>query len=145
MQDTIPTETHADAGDGRGVGSHQPLAQRPRQRVMSAELEARRTAAAAVLADYRAALASASLSRPPGRAWLFCMERALADLLAADARSASGRRMSVARCRRCPSHPQRGVTLCVQLGPTRTQAGPPSQPVRRLVGRPELGSPRDAA
>lgn len=47
-----------------------------------AELAARRTAAA-VLADYRHALASAPLSRPPGREWMLRLECALADLLAA--------------------------------------------------------------
>ena len=49
---------------------------------MSAEL-ARRTAAAAVLADYRAALASAPLSSPPGREWMLRLASVLEDLLAA--------------------------------------------------------------
>jgi hypothetical protein len=50
---------------------------------MSAELEARRTAAAAVLADYRAALASAPLSSPPGREWMLRLADVLGGLLAA--------------------------------------------------------------
>lgn len=37
---------------------------------MTAEMAARRTAAAAVLADYKTELASAPLSRPPGREWM---------------------------------------------------------------------------
>jgi hypothetical protein len=48
---------------------------------MSAELEARRTAAAAVLADYRAELASAPISRPPGREWMLRLADALGGLL----------------------------------------------------------------
>jgi hypothetical protein len=47
---------------------------------MNAELAARRTAAAAVLADYRAAAASAPLSRPPGREWTLRLASML-DLL----------------------------------------------------------------
>jgi hypothetical protein len=50
---------------------------------MSAELEARRTAAAAVLADYRRELNSAPLSRPPGREWMLRLADVLGDLLAA--------------------------------------------------------------
>jgi hypothetical protein len=45
---------------------------------------ARRTAAAAVLADYRAALASAPLSQPPGRDWMFKLADALAMVLGED-------------------------------------------------------------
>jgi hypothetical protein len=47
---------------------------------MNAELAARRTAAAAVLADYRAAAASAPLSRPPGPEWTLRLASML-DLL----------------------------------------------------------------
>ena len=50
---------------------------------MTAELAARRAAAAAVLADYRAALASAPLSKPPGREWMLRLASVLEDLLAA--------------------------------------------------------------
>jgi len=50
---------------------------------VSAELAARRTAAAAVLADYRAAVASAPLARPPGREWMLRLASVLEDLLAA--------------------------------------------------------------
>ena len=50
---------------------------------MSAELAARRTAAAAVLADYRAAVASAPLTNPPGREWMLRLASVLGDLLAA--------------------------------------------------------------
>lgn len=48
---------------------------------MSAELEARRTAAAAVLADYRAALASVPLGSPSGREWTLKLADALGGLL----------------------------------------------------------------
>ena len=47
-----------------------------------AELNARRTAAAAVLGDYKAALASAPLASPPGREWMLRLASALEDLLA---------------------------------------------------------------
>lgn len=50
---------------------------------MSAELSARCTAAAAALADYRAELASAPLTRPPGREWMLRLASVLEDLLAA--------------------------------------------------------------
>jgi hypothetical protein len=50
---------------------------------VSAELAARRTAAAAVLADYRAAVASAPLTNPPGREWMLRLASVLGDLLAA--------------------------------------------------------------
>ena len=46
-----------------------------------AELNARRTAAAAVLADYKAALASAPLTSPPAREWMFRLASVLGDLL----------------------------------------------------------------
>jgi len=46
-----------------------------------AELNARRTAAAAVLADYKAALASAPLTSPPGREWMLRLASVLGDLL----------------------------------------------------------------
>jgi hypothetical protein len=49
---------------------------------VSAELAARRTAAAAVLDDYRAALASAPLTKPPGREWMLRLASVLGDLLA---------------------------------------------------------------
>jgi hypothetical protein len=48
---------------------------------VNAELAARRTAAAAVLADYRAAAASAPLSRPPGREWTLRLASMLSLLL----------------------------------------------------------------
>jgi hypothetical protein len=48
---------------------------------ISAELSARRTAAAAVLADYRAELASAPLTKPPGREWMLRLAEALGMLL----------------------------------------------------------------
>jgi hypothetical protein len=50
---------------------------------VNAELAARRTAAAAVLGDYRAELASAPLTRPPGREWMLRLASVLGDLLAA--------------------------------------------------------------
>jgi hypothetical protein len=53
------------------------------RRPLSAELNARRTAAAAVLGDYKAALASAPLSSPPGREWMLRLASVLEDLLAA--------------------------------------------------------------
>ena len=59
---------------------------------MSAELAARRTAAEAVLADYRAALASAPLTKPPGREWMFRLASVLEDLLAAPCPAADTRR-----------------------------------------------------
>lgn len=48
---------------------------------ISAELAARRTTAAAVLADYRAELASAPLTKPPGREWMLRLADALGLLL----------------------------------------------------------------
>ena len=45
------------------------------------ELNSRRTAAAAVLADYRAALASAPLNKPPGHEWMLRLASVLGDLL----------------------------------------------------------------
>jgi hypothetical protein len=47
-----------------------------------AELDARRTAAAAVLDEYKATLASAPLSSPPGREWMLRLASVLEDLLA---------------------------------------------------------------
>jgi hypothetical protein len=47
------------------------------------ELNARRAAAAAVLGDYKAELASAPLARPPGREWMLRLASVLEDLLAA--------------------------------------------------------------
>jgi hypothetical protein len=49
--------------------------------VSRAELAARRTAAAAVLADYRAAVDSAPLSQPPGREWMLRLADMLGELL----------------------------------------------------------------
>jgi hypothetical protein len=49
---------------------------------VSAELNARRTAAAAVLGDYKAALASAPLGSPPGREWMLRLASVVSDLLA---------------------------------------------------------------
>jgi hypothetical protein len=46
-----------------------------------AELNARRTAAAAVLADYKAAVASAPVTSPPGREWMLRLASVLGDLL----------------------------------------------------------------
>jgi len=46
-----------------------------------AELAARRTAAAAVLGDYKAALASAPITSPPGREWMLRLASVLGDLL----------------------------------------------------------------
>ena len=48
---------------------------------ISPELAARRTAAAAVLADYGDAVASAPLTRPPGREWMFRLADALGLVL----------------------------------------------------------------
>jgi hypothetical protein len=45
------------------------------------QLNARRTAAAAVLGDYKAAVASAPVTRPPGREWMLRLASALGDLL----------------------------------------------------------------
>jgi hypothetical protein len=53
------------------------------QSPLSAELNARRAAAAAVLDDYKATLASAPLSSPPGREWMLRLASALEDVLAA--------------------------------------------------------------
>ena len=49
----------------------------------NAELNARRTAATEVLGNYKAALASAPLTTPPGREWMLRLASALEDLLAA--------------------------------------------------------------
>jgi hypothetical protein len=46
-----------------------------------AELSARRTAAAAVLVDYKAAVASAPVTSPPGREWMLRFASVLEDLL----------------------------------------------------------------
>ena len=62
---------------------------------MSAELAARRTAAAAVLADYRAAVASAPLTNPPGREWMLRLASVLGDLL--DAHDEDARRLDAIR------------------------------------------------
>jgi hypothetical protein len=48
---------------------------------MSAELDAKRTAATAVLADFNRELHSAPLSKPPGREWIFRLADALGMLL----------------------------------------------------------------
>jgi hypothetical protein len=48
---------------------------------VNAELNARRTAAAAVLADFTRELHSAPLSSPPGREWMFRLADVLGDLL----------------------------------------------------------------
>ena len=53
----------------------------PTTTTINADLSARRTAAAAVLADYRAALASAPLSKPPGREWMLRLADALGMVL----------------------------------------------------------------
>ena len=47
----------------------------------SAELSARITAARAVLGDYRAAVAAAPLSSPPGREWMLRLAGTLGTLL----------------------------------------------------------------
>jgi hypothetical protein len=49
---------------------------------VSADLNAARTAAAAVLGDYRAAVASAPLTAPPGREWMLRLASVLGTLLA---------------------------------------------------------------
>lgn len=51
------------------------------QCLSDAELNAGRTAAAAVLDDYKAMLASAPLSSPPGREWMLRLASVLEDLL----------------------------------------------------------------
>jgi hypothetical protein len=61
------------------IPDQQPPADTPLGDV--AELNARRTAAAAVLGDYKAALASASLTSPPGREWILRLASVLEDLL----------------------------------------------------------------
>jgi len=48
---------------------------------VSPEEAARRLAAAAVLADFRLALAAAPLGSPPGREWLFRLADALESVL----------------------------------------------------------------
>jgi hypothetical protein len=50
---------------------------------VNADLAARRTAAAAVLADYRRELLSAPLTRPPGREWMLRLATELESLLEA--------------------------------------------------------------
>ena len=62
------------------IPDQQPSADTPLGDV--AELNARRTAAAAVLGDYQAALASAPLASPPGREWMLRLASVLEDLLA---------------------------------------------------------------
>ena len=52
------------------------------QHPVNPELAARCTAAAAVLADYKAAVASAPAIRPPGREWMLRLASVLEDLLA---------------------------------------------------------------
>ncbi len=53
----------------------------------AADLAARRAAAASVLADYNRELATAPLSRPPGREWMLRLADVLDDLLSALARA----------------------------------------------------------
>jgi hypothetical protein len=48
---------------------------------MSAELAARRTAAAAVLADFRAEVARSPLSQPPAGSWAYRLAIAVDNLL----------------------------------------------------------------
>jgi hypothetical protein len=48
-----------------------------------AELEARKTAAAAILADYQRELREAPLTKPPGREWMLRLADALGSQLAA--------------------------------------------------------------
>jgi len=62
--------------------TNSPADAKPRSQSVPAELNARRTAAAAVLADYKAAVASAPLTRPPGREWMLRLASVLEDLLA---------------------------------------------------------------
>lgn len=62
------------------IPDQQPPADTPLGDV--AELNARRIAAAAVLGDYQAALASAPLTSPPGREWTLRLASVLEDLLA---------------------------------------------------------------
>jgi hypothetical protein len=50
---------------------------------MNVELNARRTAAVAVLGDYKAEVAWAALTTPPGREWMLRLASVLGDLLAA--------------------------------------------------------------
>ena len=50
---------------------------------MSADLAARRAAAASVLADYNRELRTAPLSRPPGREWMLRLATELESLLTA--------------------------------------------------------------
>jgi hypothetical protein len=69
-------DEYAAAIEAAGVAGTGP-------RPLCAELTARRVAAAAVLADYRAAVASAPLTRPPGREWTFRFASVLEDLLTA--------------------------------------------------------------
>lgn len=71
---------------------------------MNPELAARRTAAAAVLADYKAAVDSAPLHKPVGREWTLALALALAlsGLLAAsgeltEAQDANARMVSEVR------------------------------------------------
>lgn len=78
------------------------------------ELGARRTAAAAVLADYRAELASAPLARPPGREWMLRLASVLGDLLAALGEPAS-------------------AAGADSLGPFETEAGARTSPAVRAV------------
>ena len=47
----------------------------------SIEVNARRVAAAAVLGDYKAEVASAPVTRPPGREWMLRLASVLGDLL----------------------------------------------------------------
>jgi hypothetical protein len=65
----------------RAPRGHRRTRHRPGRGPVSAELEARCTAAAAVLADYWAALASAPLGSPPGREWMLRLADALGGLL----------------------------------------------------------------
>jgi hypothetical protein len=66
---------------------------------VSAELNARRTAAAAVLGDYKAAVASAPLGSPPGREWMLRLASVLGDLLAVLEQDAAEDTRA-----RCPDH-----------------------------------------
>jgi hypothetical protein len=77
---TVWEHDGVDLGAGARIKPQDaPAASRP---TGSFELNARRTAAAAVLADYKAEVASAPLTRPPGREWMLRLASVLEDLVA---------------------------------------------------------------
>jgi hypothetical protein len=97
---------------------------------VNAELDARRRAAAAVLADYRRELESAPLSRPPGREWMLRLADVLGDLL--DTLDQAGRSGDAAVA---------GPDVTAGAGPFQTEREAAAS-IRHQLAAATLGPPR---